>query len=226
MTITFVGSVSANSETLDLSSLGSQSGDIIVLHVFRNNSTVSPTIPAGWVGVVSGSGATAWLGLFFCEHGSSLPTIGTWTNATQMIAVAYRPTTGRRLIVSRAAATGGTIGSGGDVVYTNLPQIATPIDSWILGAVGHRSIDTDCQVAPSGMTNRGSVVGGAAGELAVHDTDGTQQSWSSTNYTLTTGTSSGYRTHVAQLAECVAYIPSGGGSTVVPHPLHYTPEMM
>jgi hypothetical protein len=209
MTISYVGAASANSDTVNISGIGLLAGDVVILWVYRNASAVAPTIPTDWIGINTTSGASNWLGLFWCGVGATLPTVGTWTNATQIIAVGYRPTTGKALSIARSAVTGGTAGSGGAITYTQISTIGTPSDSWILGAVGHRSIDTDCEVAPSGMVNRTSVVGGADGELAAHDSDSTQTTWASTDYTLTSGTSSGYRTMTGILVECDA--PSGSG---------------
>jgi len=207
--ISHVGAASANGDTVDISGIGLLSGDAVVMWVYRNGSTVAPAIPSGWIAINATSGASNWLGLFWCGVGASLPTVGTWTNATQVIAVGYRPTSGKVLSIARSSATGGTSGSGGPIIYPAIGSLGDPSDSWILGGVGHRSIDTDCEVAPSGMVNRASVVGGAAGELAAHDTNSTQTSWTATNYTLIAGTSSAYRTITGILVECDA--PSGGG---------------
>ena len=88
----------------------------------------------------------------------------------------------------------------------------TPLDSWFIGTAGHRSNDTDIEVAPAGMTNRTSIAGGSAGELAVHDTNGTSVAWSATNYVLTAGTASSYRSIAAQIVEYEGPAASGGAA--------------
>ncbi|MBL8815266.1 MAG: hypothetical protein JNL58_04495 [Planctomyces sp.] len=217
MTITYVGANAANGTSVTIP-LGHQAGDLIVMLVYRNGSTGAPTPPNDWLYCDSGSGTTNWLGIYWLEASSASMTSGTWTNATQLVAAVYRPDTDKRLVLTRAAATGGTAGSGGNITYTGLAQMATPTDAWVIGGVGHRSVDTDCQVAPTGMTNRVSLAGGSAGEIALHDSNGTDVDWPSTTYTLTAGTSSGFRTIVAQMAEmAIAASGSGGGTRI--HPL-------
>lgn len=210
MTISFVAASSVASNNLTLPT--HQAGDLIVLFVFREGSTAAPTSVAGWIGADLTSGGSNWLGLFWCEAASASTVTGTWTNATHLAAAVYRPSVNTRLSVSRSAMTGGTAGSGGNITYTGITQMSTPNDSWFVGCAGHRSIDTDIQVAPSGMTNRTSAVDGV-GELALHDTNGTQQTWASTNYVLTAGTSDTYRSFVAQIVECPIAAASGGGSS-------------
>ena len=211
MTITFVGANAAAGSSVAIPT--HQAGDLIVLFVYRDGSTVAPTYPNNWIGELTTATASNWLGLFWLEASSAGMTSGVWTNATHLVAAVYRPDANKRLVLSRAAATGGTAGSGGLVTYTNLAQISNPADSWMVAGVGHRSNDTDCQVAPSGMTARANAAGGSTGEIALHDTNATDQDWTSTDYTLTTGTSSAYRTIVAQIAEMAVAASSGGGSS-------------
>ena len=216
MTISYVGasSVAGNSLTLPTH----QAGDLIVLVVFREGTNTAPANVAGWIGAETTQGGLNWLGIYWREAASAATVSGTWTNATHLAAAVYRPAANTRLAISRSTMTGGTAGAGGNIAYAGIAQMSTPDDSWFIGCAGHRSIDTDIQVAPAGMTNRTSVVDGV-GELVLHDTNSTQQVWTSTNYVLTAGTSDTYRSITAQIVECAIAAPSGGGGSSSRHPL-------
>jgi hypothetical protein len=106
----------------------------------------------------------------------------------------------------------GTAGSGGNISYAGITAQSTMSNQWILAAAGHRSIDTDLESPPSLLTFRAGAVGASSGELALHDSAGNLDAFSATNYTLTAGTSSTYRTVVLQVCES-AYTPAGGGTS-------------
>ena len=208
MTITYVSAASASAESLTLPS--HQAGDLLLLFAYRANSTAQPTQVSGWLGTGTSLGTTNFIGAWWKIATSSSEVSGTWTNTTQIACLVYRPASGYTLAVTCFSGGGGTAGVGGLITYPVFTQISTPFDSWLVGAAGHRQINTDIEVAPSGMTNRTSTAGGSIGELTVHDTNTTQQSWPGTSYTLTTGTSSGYRSGVVQIASMPVVASSGG----------------
>lgn len=210
MAISFVGAASANADSLSLPS--HQAGDKIVLFVYRSASTAVPSIPSGWDVQQFTAGGSNGLLLASKIAASSAETSGTWTGATQIAAGVYRGS--RVLNANITSITGSTAGSGGNITYTAPTATSSTTEKWFIAAVGHRSNDTDCQVAPTGMTNRTSVAGASTGELAIHDTNGTAASWSTTSYTLTAGTSSGYRVIVVELTESAFAVSSGGGSLI------------
>lgn len=204
MAITYVGGIAGSGNTLDISSIGAAYGDIVVLTVYRDNSSVAPSFASGWVGEITTGTATNWLGIYWNEYTPTSYPVGTWTNATHLAATVYRPAPNHKIAISRGAATGGTSGSGSPITYTNLSQISVTEDSWMIGVVGHRLSDVDIQNPPSGMVNR-VWASGSAGKLAVHDTNVTTETWAATDYVLTSGTASAYRTIVFQIAEYEAY---------------------
>jgi hypothetical protein len=70
--------------------------------------------------------------------------------------------------------------------------------SWVLGLVGHRSVDTTIDSASiSGMTPRGGGVDATA-EAHAWDTNGGVASWSTTTQTIT-GTALGWVTRTVEL---------------------------
>lgn len=215
MTISYVGAASANATTVDLSGIAVQAGDLIIIGAYRNNNNTAPTIPADWsvLGSANGNNTNSLAAGWRRASSSTPPASGTWANATQLIAGVWRGSVGLILPGNTMMGGAAAIAAGGNANYPALTPLSNFTNHWIAAFAGHRSIDSDIEVAPTGLTNRTSVVGGAAGEWALHDSNGNLSAWASTNYTLTTGTSGGHRTFMFELSES-DYLPSSGGVTV------------
>jgi hypothetical protein len=209
MAISYIGAASAASASLSMPT--HQAGDLLIACIYRDNSATLPSRVSGWsaIGTSGASGNAIFIATKTAQ--SSVETFGTWTNATHVICAVYRSTIGKMLEVNNFASGGGTAGSGGNIAYSVINLNSEITDKWFVAGAGHRSNNTDIEVQPSGMTNRSSVTGLSTGELAWHDTDGNTASWSLTNYTLTAGTSSGYRSIVAELVETAVVYGSSSG---------------
>lgn len=203
MAITRIGSATGtNSCTLP----SHQAGDLILIFAYRDGSATAPSLPAGYWNVTNNGANTNSMRVGYMIADSSSETSGTWTNATSLIAVVYRGARVGSFSVGGAAST--------TVNYPARTLLKSDNTSWVVGAAGHRSVDTNVQNAPSGMTNVNSVLD-ATDELAVHDTNGTVTSWSSTNVSVG-GTSSGWRSAVVELIDAGSLILGYdviGGST-------------
>jgi hypothetical protein len=207
MAISFVGQTSANSASVTLPG-GIQAGDLIVVTAFRNASATAPSLPSGWSTPANGSGGantcSQRLGFKIAVGGET--SSGTWTNATQVEARVYRASAGS-LIGIGAVAQGG--GAGTTVTYPALTLQTIDGSSWLGASGAHRSINTNVQIAPTGMVNRSNVVGGSAGELAGHDSNGVR----TTNFTATGvsvgGTSSGWRAVTFEIREIAGAVSLG-----------------
>lgn len=182
MAISYISSATGT----NTATLGSHAaGDIIVVFAYRDGSTAVPTVPAGFTTARGGTGSascSAVLAWKTAESGSE--TIGTWTNATSVIASVYRG----------AAGIGGTNITGANSTTISYPAVTMNVTdgtSWVGGAAGHRSTNVAIETAPTRMTNRTSV-SDAIDEAAWHDTNGGVSSWSATSASVG-GTSSGYR---------------------------------
>lgn len=192
MAISYVGqAVGTNSATLP----SFNSGDIAIVFAFRDGSTTNPTVPSGWTNITntadgtSCSASVGWRRLI-----NSDTTTGTWTNASRVCVGVYR---GCEPFISPI---GGGANSSGTTTTTTLAAVTmTRSDgtSWVVGGIGHRSVNTDLEVAFTGMTNRANGVDATA-EASLHDTNGGVASWSSTNRTIT-GTASGWVSRTVEL---------------------------
>jgi hypothetical protein len=184
-----------------------QAGDLIIIFAYRDGNTTAPSLPAGYWNITNNGANTNSMRVGYRIAPSAGTSSGTWTNATSVIGVVYRGATIGCFAVNGAASTTVTY-SAVTPAYTN---------SWFVGGAGHRSVNTNVQNAPSGMTNVNSVLD-AKDELAVHDTNGTASSWSSTNVSVG-GTSSGWRSCVVELIDSTGtdfgYNVIGGSSNTL-----------
>lgn len=218
MTISFISAASANADSVAMPS--HQQWDLLVAVVHRHASTTPPIVPSGWRVAQVASGGSNVLIVAIQTASSSSEVSGTWTNADQIGVAVYRSDS-YLLSLTNGLQQTGVAGSGDNITHPKMNVPSPPTNKWLLAAFAHRSIDTDIEVGPTGLTTtRFDVVGGSAGELGLHDSNGNYSSWSSASYVLTTGTSSGYKVSMNELCETSAAIPSGGGGTTGRQGLH------
>lgn len=181
-----------------------QAGDFLVAYAFRDGSTSAPTIPAGWIQAGAAGASTCWGGLFFKIAASSGETSGTWTSASRLSVVCYRPGGTKGLGIGAVSTAGA---SSTSVSYPALALAIQDGSSWVGGAAGHRSTNTGIENAPTGMTNvaAASGVDGTA-EIAFHDTDDGVAAWSEQSVNVG-GTSSGWRSHTFEIVERTVWNP-------------------
>ena len=87
MAIAYVGSASADSNTVSLPSF--TPGDVAIVQAFRSTDTTVPTVPSGWTWIVTNGGSAGGGVVGFRTLQSGDTTIGTWTNATQVGVAVY-----------------------------------------------------------------------------------------------------------------------------------------
>ena len=171
-----------------------QIGDLILIFAYRDGNNTAPTVPAAggtvptWtiIGTASG-GNTNSSRLHYAVATATNTTSGTWTSATELIAVVYRGT-------RRPGGTGATGALGTSISYPAVTMQRADNSSWVAGFAGHRTA-TNVELAPSGMLNRTSI----GTEAANHDTNGTVSSWSAT--AVTVSASSGWRARTVELLD-------------------------
>jgi hypothetical protein len=209
MAVSFVGSDIAASTSVTIPT--HQVGDLIIICAHRHNSSTPATRPSGWGFVQSGGSTSNGTIVCYKNASSTSETSGTWTNANLVGVAVYRSTSGLLLSVGGFASTQGT--ASANIVYqailaVNFRADQGVKDSWIVAFAGTR-VDDTANTAPAGMTNRNSLV--STGELAIHDTNGTATSWSTTNVAATSIT---YKTNTMEVYETMFTIPTGGSGGV------------
>ena len=212
--IAYVSSGSANAASITVPA--SNSGDFVLLAVFRHNSQTSPTDPiiaatAGsfLVSKIVGSGNNTCSLSSNWYHADGAARTITFTNATQIAYAIYRSSAGIIVpggmqIYSPAAAV--------SFYYSTTTGNRASGNTWTVGLGAGRSIGIDDDVAPTGMTNRVSIEGAASGSLSIHDTNGDAAAWTSKLVTNTGDTSLVTKTETIELYE-ILY--GGGGSTLI-----------
>lgn len=181
MTVSFVGATSAEATSLTLPA--HQAGDLIVIYARGlSGAPTPPTLPSGWVQIQRFSLSTNSVSVCWKIASSSAETSGTWTNAEQLMALVYRHTT-NYLGLGLSAASSGT--NATSIIYPTLTTY--PASGWVLGlgsAKNDSNLNTNFDLAPSGMTNRHSAFGATyAYEVVAHDTNANVASWSNTTRT-------------------------------------------
>jgi hypothetical protein len=164
--------VLVSSATIEGNSLGSivaNPGDLMVIWAFVDGSNTAPSQPGGWT--VKDSGGVNNCSMMFATKvaASSSEVSGTWTSATLLTAHVYSGV----LATGAENTTGGT---ASPVNYTSLSLTVTDGSSWVVGFVGHTSVNDTVSGAPTGMTNR-TVMEGVTNDGASHDTNGPVASW-------------------------------------------------
>lgn len=174
-------------------------GDLIKIFAYRDGNTTPPSLAAGFQDIASSGGNTNSARIAYKIATGTSEDTGTWANATKVIAEVYRTS----LLGSGYSLAPGAFAAGGATSTTvNYPALALQDasgSSWVTGDAGHRSVDTNVQNAPAGMTNR-QATNNTTAEAASHDTNGGVTSWPSTNVSVG-GTSSGWRSYVLEIKE-------------------------
>ena len=202
MPITYVGGAAGtNTATLP----GFQSGDIAICFAFRDGNVANPTVPGTFTTITNTADGTTcsvsvgWRRLIYTDT-----TVGTWTNASRVVVVIYR---GCEPFITPVGGGADNAGTTNTVNYPTFTLTRTNGTSWVVGLVGHRSVDTTVDSAAiSGMTARTGGVDATA-EAHAWDTNGAVSSWASTNQTIT-GTASGWQTRMVELLALPDQLPS------------------
>jgi hypothetical protein len=182
------GSAAAATDTLPAFNVG----DLCLVFAFRDGSTTAPSLPAGWTngrnnGANTCSGRS---GYRFLQSGDT--SIGTWTNATEVVWIILR---GADVLGPDGDVLASSINSGSSTA-PNWPAL-TVLDKnsteWLILLGGHRTATNMNSVALSGTTNESP----ATGAVALHDVQGTSADWASTSKTV--NANSGWITHTFQV---------------------------
>lgn len=212
-TISYISAASANGTSLLMPTHAA--GDILIFAAYRDGSNTAPAIPSGWLTVNTGTGSNSnTMTVAFKIAASAAETSGTWTNASQVACGVYRATT--------QVAPGG-FRSTANASSLTVSWAATPTgqttavarqngSTWFVGIVGYKTNDVDCEVAPSGMTQRTNTKGASTGQIALHDTNGDSALWTTTSQTYSTGTAAASYTLIVELVDTGRSTASSGGA--------------
>jgi hypothetical protein len=211
MAISLEGSASAQATSIAIPS--HQAGDGIIIFAGRGNTT-APTIPSGWVQLATtGANSGSSVATFKIAKTSS-ETSGTFTNASVLHALVFRPSAGV-LFVSTALS--GQATTSATISYFPLANYrAGVLDNWYVAHAFQLNSANSLETAPSGMSNLLVESSSGSWKSAVHHTGASQLSnWASTNVGPLAN-SAFYISRVLQLVEIdgPAYGGGGGGGGI------------
>ena len=208
MAISRVSSATANTTSVSIGTHAA--GDTIIIAGYRDGNNAGPTIPTGWYQLFSGGGNSTGFSVAYKIATSSSETSGTWTSATSLHAIVYRPATGKIIVpkyysgasassvsVNIAAQVVGTFESGSD-------------DLWLLAFIAQRNSNNSLNTATwTGLTNVSSSTDGSSWQFVANDSNATRTTaWTST--TATVANSAAWQTRLLGLQE-VPHPATGGG---------------
>jgi hypothetical protein len=213
MGISRISSATANDTTIAIGTHAAN--DLIVILSYRDNSATAPTVPGGWSYFSIGANVTSF-SIGWKRATSASETSGTWTNATTLHALVYRPG-GDKIIVpkflSQATATSATIA----VSAQTLGSFEVNDDeTWLLAFIAQRNASNSLDTASwTGLTNVTSSTDGSAWQAVVNDSNADRTTtWATANATVST--SAVYRNFLLALQEVPTQSASGGGGAYSP----------
>jgi hypothetical protein len=171
-----------------------QVGDLLVIFAYRDGNASAPTLPAGWTNIGSAGGANSNASrLAYRVATVNNTTSGTWTGATGLVVHVYRGQNATNPIGGNAD----TGSSGTAITYPSVTLVQSDGSSIVSGFAGHRSVNTNLQTPPAGMTNRTNFVN-TTNEVSGHDTNVGVASWVNTVVNVG-GTASGWRARTLEI---------------------------
>lgn len=221
MTISFVGSASAEATSLTLPA--HQAGDLIVMFAGRTGSASPITVPTGWFGAVSRGLSTSSPALFLVVAWkiatSSAEVSGTWTGASAMQVVVVREAIN---YIVPGGAIFWFISNSTSVFYESLSAVGSStslnsssmrgLSSFVMRFVVLNSNTSDGDAPPAGSANIVSFAGAGAVKLATHRTNIEVASISSA--TVTASASVGNVTATLELLNTGIAKSAGGGMLI------------
>ena len=208
MTISLQGSADANATLVAIPSHAVN--DTLLFLVYRDNSTVSPTIPSDCVVLYQQAiGAAGYLIAAYKVAKTTSETSGTWTNASHVLVLVFRPDANSLAIpeyLSTQTTTSATVtfaAQATGTLRTNAEDLA------VVGFVAQRNSANNLAQAPGAMTNIRSGGNGSTYQVAANWEASRTTAWASAN--ITVATSALYRTAVIGISQ-VTFTSSGGSS--------------
>lgn len=209
MAISRISSATNNGTTITIGTHAAN--DLIILFGYRDNNNSGPTLPSGWYGVFSGGGNSTGMTIGWKQATTASETSGTWTNATTLHAIVYRPGTDKIIIPKYY--------SGASASSVSVQVAAQPSgsfesnsdDLWLVAFIAQRNSSNSLETATwTGLSNVTSSTDGSTWQAVVNDSNSTRSTaWTSTTATVTNSAS--WQTRLLGLQEVPKQSASSGG---------------
>jgi hypothetical protein len=188
--------------------------DLIVILAYRDNNNSGPTLPSGWYGIFSGGGNSTGMTVGWKRATTASETSGTWTNATSLHAIVYRPGTDKIVVpkyYSGAGASSVSVQVAGQPAGT---FESNSDDLWLIAFIAQRNSSNSLETATwTGLTNVTSSTDSSVWQAVVNDTNATRTAaWGSQIATVTNSAS--WQTRLLGLQEVPTQSAGGGGGGI------------
>jgi hypothetical protein len=189
--------------------------DLIVILSYRDNNNSGPTLPSGWYGIFSGGGNSTGMTVGWKRATTASETSGTWTNATSLHAIVYRPGTDKIVVPKYYS---GASASSVSVQVASQPSgtfESNSDDLWLIAFIAQRNSSNNLETATwTGLTNVTSSTDSSVWQAVVNDTNATRTTaWGSQTATVTNSAS--WQTRLIGLQEVPTQSASGGGGGLI-----------
>lgn len=210
MAISFIGQATGtNTATMP----AHQAGDLILVFAYNGAAATAPTLASGFTSISNSAANTNGHRLAYKVAASNAETVGTWTNASDVLVLVYRGCLTSGPIGGNATATN----ASATVAYPSVTMQVTNGSSWVAAFAGYRSQTSSLETPPTGFTNRSDHVNSSSDcEAAGHDTNGGVSSYAGSSASVG-GSGFRYRTVSVELkaaATLNAYTLIAAGGSV------------
>lgn len=208
MAILRISSATSNTNTVNIGTHAPN--DTVLIYGYRDGNNAGPTLPSGWYQLFSGGGNSTGMTIGWKRATSSSETSGTWTNATTLHAVVYRPGADK-LIVPKYYSGNSAISISVQVAAQTVGTFETNSDDlWLVAFIAQRNSSNNLQSATwTGLSNVTSSTDGLTWQAVVNDSNGTRNTaWAAQTATVTN--SAAWQTRLFGLQEVATQSASGG----------------
>lgn len=209
MSISRISSATANANTVTIGTHAAN--DLLLIFAYRDNSNTAPTLPSGWYSLHA-QGSTSFSGIIGWKRAASAAeTSGTWTNATTLHALVYRPGTDKIVVPLFFAISTGTSVSPSVLLQPAGTFPTNQDDFWVGGWIAMRNSSNNLQSATwTGLSNVTSSTDSSTWQVVVNDSNATRTTaWATQTATVTN--SAAWRTVTFGLIEVPTQSAGSGG---------------
>ena len=209
MAISRISSATNNNTTVTIGTHAAN--DLVIIFAYRDNNNSGPTLPSGWHGVFSGGGNSTGMTVGWKRATTASETSGTWTSASALHAIVYRPGTDK-IIVPKYYTGSSAISTAVQVSAQSSGTFETNSeDLWLVAFIAQRNSSNGLDTATwTGISNVTTSTDSSTWQAVVNDTNATRTTaWQTQTVTVTN--SAGWQSRLFGLQEVPTQSASGGG---------------
>lgn len=199
MAISRISSATNNGTTVTIGTHAAN--DLIIVFAYRDNNNSGPTLPSGWYGIFSGGGNSTGMTVGWRRATTASETSGTWTNASTLHAIVYRPGTDKIIVPKYYSGSSGSSTSVSVAAQSAGTFETNSDDLWLAAFIAQRNSSNGLDTAIwTGISNVTTSTDSSTWQAVVNDTNATRTTaWTAQTATVTN--SAGWQTRLFGLQE-------------------------